>query len=297
MSIEYFAPNDQWVKCISNSGTIRAVAINATEITNYLTQRHKTALAGTKSLSEGIVASLLLSSYCKDEEKVNLNIQASGWCHQAIFDANANAEVRGYVIERPYDDIILAKNIGPWGIGLLSVLRTKYDQAKPYIGTVPLLTGHLAKDLTFYWLQSEQVQSAVGIDVQLDFEKNCVTFAQGFLIQALPGASDADIQFIEDHVKKLHYLEPDSVQRKTPLHLLSYLLENQGFSVLEEKSLSVKCACTVDRVRRSIALVGVDEIRSMILEGKNTEIICDFCSEKYIFTPSMLSELIKGEES
>lgn len=295
MPVEFLSAHDKWVKCISSSGTIRAVAINATETTNFLAQRHKTNLAGTKSISEGILASLLLSSYCKDEEKVNLNIQASGWCHQAIFDANANAEVRGYVIERPYDEINLANNIGPWGIGLLSVLRTKRDQDKPYIGTVPLITGHLAKDLTFYWLQSEQVHSAVGIEVQLDFDNNTVTFAQGFLIQALPGATESDISFIEDHVKRLNFLDPESIQKKSPTHLLSYLLENQSFSVLEEKTLSVKCSCSIDRVKRSIALIGRDEIESMVQENKNSEIVCDFCSEKYIFTPQMLQSLIENE--
>lgn len=295
MPVEFLSAHDKWVKCISSSGTIRAVAINATETTNFLAKRHKTNLAGTKSISEGILASLLLSSYCKDEEKINLNIQASGWCHQAIFDANANAEVRGYVIERPYDEINLANNIGPWGIGLLSVLRTKRDQDKPYIGTVPLITGHLAKDLTFYWLQSEQVHSAVGIEVQLDFDNNTVTFAQGFLIQALPGATETDISFIEDHVKRLNFLDPESIQKQSPTHLLSYLLENQSFSVLEEKTLSVKCSCSIDRVRRSIALIGRDEIESMIQENKNSEIICDFCSEKYIFTPQMLQSLIENE--
>jgi len=237
---------------------------------------------------------LLLSSYCKNEEKVNLNIQASGWCHQAIFDANANAEIRGYVIERNYDDIELANNIGPWGIGLLSVLRTKTEQSKPYIGTVPLLTGHLPKDLTYYWLQSEQVHSAVGIDVQLDFENNTVTFAQGFLIQALPGATDEDLKTIEDHMKRFNFLEPESPQRKTPTHLLSFLLENTAFSVLEEKPLCVKCTCSMERVKRSISLIGVDEIESMISEGKNFEVNCDFCSEVYVFTTSMLEEIGKN---
>ena len=80
-----------------------------------------------------------------------------------------------------------------------------------------------------------------------------------------------------------------------PTHLLSYLLENQPFSVLDEKPLTVKCACTLERVRRSIALVGADEIKSMILEGKDVEIICDFCSEKYIFTPEMLTELLNTD--
>lgn len=294
MAIEFQPQQDKWVKCISNTGTIRAVAVNATEVTNYLCQRHKTGLAGTKSLSEGVIASLLLSSYCKDQEKINLNIQGSGWCHQAIFDANANAEIRGYVIERNYDDIELAKNIGPWGIGLLSVLRTKTEDHQPYIGTVPLLTGHLPKDLTYYWLQSEQVHSAVGIDVQLDFDKNTVTFAQGFLIQALPGATDEDLKTIEDHMRKFNFYDPDSAQRKTPMHLLSFLLENQSFSVLEEKPLTVKCTCSLDRVKRSISLVGPEEIESMIADGKNVDVNCDFCSEKYVFTMEMLKDILKN---
>ncbi len=198
------------------------------------------------------------------------------------------------MIERNYDDIHLAKNVGPWGIGLLSVLRTKKEEQQPYIGTVPLLTGHLPKDLTYYWLQSEQVHSAVGIDVQLDFDNNKVTFAQGFLIQALPGASDDDLKTIEDHMRKFNFLDPDSTQRKTPTHLLSFLLENQAFSVLEEKPLTVKCTCSLDRVKRSISLVGPEEIDSMINDGKNVEVNCDFCSEKYVFTMEMLKDILKN---
>lgn len=292
MSIEYRSLQDKWVKCISNSGTIRAVAITATDISNKLASRHKTTEVGSKALAEGIIAGLLLSSYCKNDEKVNLNIQATGWCHQAIIDANSTAEVRGYVIERSPAEIEIARNIGPWGIGLLSVLRTKHDEAKPYIGTVPLLTGHIAKDLTFYWLQSEQVQSAVGIEVLV--EHGAVVFAQGFLIQAMPGATDNDIRFIENHLKKLHELGTDSAQRKSPKHLLSYLFQNQPFSIIEEKNLAVKCPCSMERVKRSIALVGTEELQAMIQDGKNTEITCDFCSEQYIFTPLMLEGLLQN---
>ena len=295
MSIEHRSSLDKWVKCLSNSGTIRAVAINATEISNLLISRHKSSPAGMVALSEGLIAGLLLSSYCKDEEKVNLNIQASGWCHQAIIDANANAEVRGYILERDQSEVNLAKNVGPWGIGLMSVLRTKHEGAKPYIGTVPLLTGRLPKDLTFYWHQSEQVQSAVGIEVLL--EDNKITFAEGFLIQAMPGASDADLQFIEDHLKNLYQFGTDSNQRKSPTHLLSYLFENQPFSIVDEKNITLKCPCTVERVKRSIALIGNEELQSIIDEGKDAEITCDFCSEKYVFTPLMIEALIKDQES
>jgi molecular chaperone Hsp33 len=74
--------------------------------------------------------------------------------------------------------------------------------------------------------------------------------------------------------------------------LLSYLLENQSCSVIEETDLRFKCGCTLDRVKRSIKLVGDEEIRSMIAENKNVEIDCDFCSEHYLLTPSILESLL-----
>ncbi len=290
MSIEIQFKKDKWVKCLSSSGTIRAIAVTATEVAQTLTERHALSPSGGKALAESLIAGLLLSSYCKSQEKINLNIQGSGWCHQAIIDANADAEVRGYVLERPVNEIKLARNIGPWGIGLFSVLRTKFDEAKPYIGTVPLLTGHLAKDLTFYWLQSEQVNSAVGIEVFMENDR--VVLAEGFLIQAMPGATDSDIQFIEEHLKKLHQFDSQSSLRGSPAHLLSFLLENQSFSMLEEKPVTLKCPCTLDRVKRSLMLIGEAEIESMIREDRNFEIDCDFCSEHYVFSPEMLRELL-----
>lgn len=292
MSIEFVSKQDKWVKCISSSGTIRAIAITATDIAQFASERHQIGETGQKALAECLIASLLLSSYCKSGERVNLNIQGSGWCHQAIIDANSEAEVRGYVIERNAEDQRLAKSVGPWGIGLLSVLRTKTEESQPYIGTVPLLTGHLAKDLTFYWLQSEQVQSAVGIDVFMENGK--IKLAEGFLIQAMPGATEADITFIENHLKRLHEFNAEAAQRSSPVNLLSYLLENQSFSLLEEKPLSFKCVCSEDRVTRSLTLIGVDELRSMLDENKDVEINCDFCSEQYRFSPEKIAKILKA---
>jgi molecular chaperone Hsp33 len=290
MAIEFHSTSDKWVKCISGTGTIRAVAVSASEIANHLADRHDLSPAGRKALAEAIIAALILSSYCKTGEKVNLNIQSSGWSHQTIIDANATGEVRGYVLERNPADIHLARNVGPWGIGLLSVLRTKHDEAQPYIGTVPLLTGHLAKDLTFYWLQSEQVNSAVGIEVFMENDR--ISLAEGFLIQAMPGATDADIGLIEEHLKKLHHFDSSADIRSTPTLLLSYLLENQSFQLLEEQALSLKCPCSLDRVKRSLSLIGTEELHSMLAEKKDFEIDCDFCSETYVFSPAMLEELI-----
>ncbi|MBS1960381.1 MAG: Hsp33 family molecular chaperone HslO [Bdellovibrionales bacterium] len=292
MPFEFKSSVDKWVKCISSTGTIRAVAISATEIANQMRLRHEASPASTVALTEATIAGLILSSYCKTGEKINLNIKGSGWCHQAIVDANADAEVRGYVIERPQDDVHLGSGIGPWGIGLLSVLRTKFDEAQPYIGSVPLLTGRLPKDLTFYWLQSEQVQSAVGIEVVID-QKGVVTFAQGFLIQALPGASETDIKFIETQIAKIQTSDLDSPQRSSPTNVLAYLMDQHPFSILEEKNLTYKCTCSRERVERALALTGTAELADMLRENKDVTVDCDFCSETYVFSPAMVGKILK----
>jgi molecular chaperone Hsp33 len=286
MSIDSKSSVDRWVKCISTSGTIRAVALTAKETIQKIIDRHEASEIGARALAEGAIAGLILASYSKGEEKINLNIKGSGWARHAIFDVNAEAEVRGYVIERPQNEVELARHVGPWGIGLLSVIRTKHDDSQPYIGTVPLVTGRLAKDLTFYWLQSEQVQSAVGIDVVMD--GTTVVHAEGFLIQALPGASDADIAYIERHLKQFPTLDIDAVQKSSPVNLLSFLLNDQSFNLLEEKNIAFKCPCSLERVMRSLVLLGPADLKSMVDEKKDVEIICDFCNEKYLISPDTI---------
>ncbi len=291
MSITVTTKADQWTKCISSNGTIRAVAVSAIEASNILSDRHKLTGDGQHALSECVVGALLLASYCKGEEKINLNIQGSGWIKQSVIDANANGDIRGYVVPREPAERVIPPEIGPWGTGLLSVLRTKQDEKQPYIGTVPILTGYLGKDLTFYWVQSEQVPTAVGIFVQAD--QGVVTHAEGVLVQALPGATDADLEFIENQLKRLGKHIGSTTERETPTSLLAYLLQNQSFSILEQTPISFRCSCSIERVKRSISLIGNKDIEEMIEEGK-AEVTCDFCAESYTLSQSDLRELLSS---
>ena len=169
-----------------------------------------------QSLGEATVGALMIGSYCKQGERVNLNIQGSAFIKQALVDAHPDGTVRGYVTERHFNpgQVETTRNFGPWGDGVLSVLRTKTgERERPYIGTVPLLTGYLAKDLTFYWHQSEQIPSAVGIAVSVDGKR--VTAAGGFLVQALPGASDEELRVIEAHINEIQSLAKTLVRDTT----------------------------------------------------------------------------------
>jgi molecular chaperone Hsp33 len=232
----------QWIKCISTQGNLRGVALQATSLVQELVEMHGLEGDVAQSLGEAVIAALMVASYCKGGERINLNIRGSAFIQQALVDANPDGTVRGYVIERHFEpgQMDTTRNFGPWGDGLLSVLRTKAgENEKPYIGTVPLLTGHLAKDLTFYWLQSEQIPSAVGIAVKIENGK--VISAGGFLVQAMPGATAAELQDIENNIVGLQSLASELAKNENPVHLLSQIFSSTAFVLLEEKPLRFQC--------------------------------------------------------
>jgi molecular chaperone Hsp33 len=285
----------QWIKCISTQGNLRGVALQATSLVQELVEMHKLQGDVAQSLGEAVIAALMVASYCKGGERINLNIRGSAFIQQALVDAHPDGTVRGYVIERHFEpgQMDTTRNFGPWGDGLLSVLRTKAgENEKPYIGTVPLLTGHLAKDLTFYWLQSEQIPSAVGIAVKIDNGK--VISAGGFLVQAMPGATAAELQDIENNIVGLQSLASELAKNENPVHLLSQIFSSTAFVLLEEKPLRFQCTCSQARVERALSLIGVVELSDMIEKDNGASVKCEFCGTDYKMSADRLRELIKS---
>jgi molecular chaperone Hsp33 len=272
------------------------VAIQATELIRSMAAMHKLDGGSSQALGEAVMGAMLIGSYCKNQERVNLNVQGSGDIKQALVDAYPDGTVRGYVVRRGSDEISIEfEGQGPWGSGFLSVLRTKNaEQQQPYIGTVPLLTGHLAKDLTYYWAQSEQVPSAVGLAVCV--ENGQVTAAGGFLVQAMPGATQEELKSIETHIQEIESLASRVAQDPNPLSLLSQIFQDTAFILVEEKPLSFKCNCSWERVNRALTLVGAAELKEMLATEKSASVKCDFCSTEYHVDAEGLKKLIAKVE-
>lgn len=290
--------SSRWLKCISTEGNIRGVAIQATDLVRSMVKMHGLHGIGAQALGEAVIGAILIASYCKDKERINLNIRGSKEIFQALVDAHPDGTVRGYVVQKqvelPDDGIVFEDpRQGPWGEGVLSVLRTKnQEREQPYIGTVPLVTGHLAKDLTFYWMQSEQVPSAVGIAVKMEGDQ--VIAAGGFLVQALPGASDKEVKLIDDHIQEMQSLAQQIAVNSDPLAILSTIFQDTAFVILEEKPLEFKCTCSWERVRKALTLVGTAELSAMLKEDKAASVRCDFCAKEYRADAAELQKLIEA---
>ncbi|MBI2711590.1 MAG: Hsp33 family molecular chaperone HslO [Bdellovibrio sp.] len=285
--------SDRWVKCISTQGNIRGVALFAKNLVQLQADQHKLRGDSISRLGEALMGGLFLASYCKKGERINLNIQSTGRYKQALVDAYPDGSVRGFLVERESPEDLTQDDQGPWGSGTLSALKTKdLDREKPYIGTVPILTGHLAKDLSFYWVQSEQIPTAVGLAVQVKNKQ--VVAAGGFLIQALPGASTDEIRGIEEHIRELDSFTKQISQIENPTQLLSHLFQNTAFMVVEEKPITFKCSCSWEKVRRALGLVGAEELASMLADPKISVVRCDFCAHEYEIDRETIRELLEA---
>jgi molecular chaperone Hsp33 len=285
----------RWTKCIAAQGGIRGVALQATDLVREVSLLHGLKGQPAQHLGEAVMGAILIASYCKAGERINLNIQSTGTVRQALVDAHPDGTVRGYVIPSeslPED----GGERGPWGEGLLSVLRTKgAEKEQPYIGTVPLVTGHLAKDLTFYWMQSEQIPSAVGLAV-LTSPSGDIEAAGGFLVQILPGAAPAEVRAIEQHIQEIQSLATEVARKQEPVYLLSQIFQSTAFVLVEEKPLELRCTCSWERVRRALTLVGAAELRAMLSEDREASVRCDFCTKEYKVDAAGLEKLIQNAE-
>lgn len=281
-----------WIKAITTNGALRAVSVQGTDLVREVAQLHHLAGHSALMLGEAVLGALLLVSSSKPGERLNLNVRGSGSILQALVDARPEGSIRGYVVQNPdFDTLISDRPIGPWGEGLVSVLRTRLGFATaPYIGTVPLITGHLAKDLTFYLLQSEQVPSAMAMRVKMKGPE--VASAVGILVQAMPDAQPEEIKRVESRIQSLGGFLDSLDASSDPMKLVAQVFQDEPFMKLDERSLIVQCECSMDRVLKSLLLIGREELNHLIHEQGQASVKCDFCSKDYVVSQEKLQELL-----
>ena len=181
--------------------------------------------------------------------------------------------------------------------GVLTVIRDNKLQKEPTVGQVPLVSGEIAEDLTAYYAYSEQIPTvcALGVLVDPDLSIHC---AGGYLVQLLPGATDAEITRLEANIAAMPSVTEMLQAGATPRDMMEKALAGFAPSVLETRQVSYRCDCSEERTREMLLSLGRRELEKLRDEDPRCEVVCHFCHSKYEFDLNrLLAELPPQEET
>lgn len=287
---------DYIVRAMTADGFVKAMAIASTNLVERARNIHKTTPTATAALGRVLTAASMMGNLQKVENgALTLQVRGNGPLGTILATSDAVGNVRGYVHNPSVT--LLEKYAGKLDVGaavgtdgMLTVIRD-LQMKEPYIGSVALVSGEIADDVTAYFAQSEQTPTACALGVLVDTDQS-VKVAGGYLIQLLPGAPEEVISMLEQGIAKAGAVTPMLSDGLTPEDILRRVMVDFELEFLETTEVSYKCYCSRERVTSTLIAVGKKDLQEMIDEGEPVTIECQFCDTKYRFTPDELRELL-----
>ena len=287
--------SDKIVKALAYNDEIRIYTIDATEMVREAQRRHDSWNTATAALGRAMIGSTLLASGEKGESKLTVRIDGNGPIGYIVVDSNAKGDTKGY-IHNPQVSLELNEKgkldvRGAVGTEGNLIVTKDIGMKEPFVGQVPLISGELGEDFTYYLVNSEQIPSAVGLSVLVDTDETVKT-AGGFMIQVLPGASEKTLTSLENTIAELPRVSDLMDSGKTPEDLLEILAGEENSRMIDEQPVQFKCDCSKERFANSLVSLGEDDLKAMIEEDHGAEAVCHFCRTKYQFTEDELEEIL-----
>lgn len=287
--------SDYLVRALAFEGSVRAFAVRTTDTVGEAQHRHETWPTASAALGRSMTAAVMMGAMLKGEDKLTVKVEGNGPIGPMIIDSNAKGEVRGYVTnpQTHFDLNELGKLDVRRAVGTEGTLTIVKDLGMRdfFTGQVPITSGEIAEDFTYYFAVSEQVPSSVGLGVLVNPD-NTILAAGGFVIQLMPGTDDETITIIEEHLNKMEPVSKMIEKGLTPEELLFEILGKENVQILSTMPVAFECNCSKERFGSAIISLGESEIREMITEDGGAEAHCHFCMEKYNYSVDELESFI-----
>jgi len=284
--------NDYLVRATGLGGKVRLFAARTTGVVEEIRRRHDMFPTAAAAVGRTATAAAMMGAMLKGEEKVTIQVKGDGPLGQIVADANAKGEVRAYAdnpqTHLPSNRLGKLDVAGAVGTeGFIYVIKD-LGLREPYRGSIPIVSGELAEDFTYYFAKSEQTPSAVSLGVLVDVDYS-VKEAGGLILQLLPGLSDEEITELEKRLQHIPAVTSMLERGLTPEDMMRELVDE--LSSVERLDLRFQCFCSRERVSNTLVSLGKEELDA-IIEGEGAaEVVCHFCNEKYVFDKSELTTL------
>jgi molecular chaperone Hsp33 len=290
---------DYMVRTMAGQEQIRAFAITSRNLVEYAKNIHHLSHLASAALGRLMSAGLMMGDMLKsDSDLLTIQMMGDGPLKHLLVTADDKGRVKGYV-SNPGAELPLREDghldIGRGiGKGNLTVIRD-FHMKDPYSSTINLHSGEIADDLTYYFAQSEQTPSSVGLGVLVNPDST-IACAGGFIIQLMPFTKEETINHLQENLSHFTSVTDVLSQGKSPEDMLRILLDGFDIQFTDHKECMFYCGCE-ERKEQILMSVGRQAIQEMIKEGKDVETSCAFCEKKYKFNVEQLQSMLEEMDS
>lgn len=294
---------------LDRSGSYRVYLTVSTELVREAAEIHHTTPLASAGLGRVLTAAGLMGIMMKNEsDTLTLNFRGDGPAGQILATAHGDGRVKGYIAD-PYIDLPLNEKGkldvgGSLGTGELTVIKDM-GMKEPYVGTIALVSGEIAEDLTAYFYISEQQNTSVALGVRVEKDLS-VGAAGGMIIQMLPGADEevtGELEkmiggmrpltsMIKDIYEGSAALSDEGVAEKLLEEIFSGMPEEYMPQIAGKREIRWECDCSRERIEKALMTIGKKDLAEIMEEDGKAEIGCHFCGKKYDFSREDLKDLL-----
>ena len=292
------------------SSSLRGRILRLNTVLDDILKPHGYPMEISQLLGEVVTLSALFSSMLKFDGIFTLQIYGDGAVSMLVADMTSDGDIRGCATfsEEKFNTLKDQKTTGLHdllGKGYLAFTVDQGEDTERYQGIVELKGDNLIDSVQHYFVQSEQLNTAIMIAVEKNNSKNGegAWHSAGLMLQHMPSdgghetAPAVDVSqysnvsnFNEDDWRRAMILM-ESCKREELLSddlsshdVLPRLFHEEGVRVFEPAPLQHQCRCSQERVENVFKMLSDEERQDMVVDGKII-MTCEFCSKDYNVKP------------
>ncbi len=289
---------DRIIRATAGDGCIKMSVIDGRNMVEEARKIHNCSPTVCAALGRTLCAASLMGEMMKEENaSLTIRINGGGPIGSVVAVSDSEGYTRGYVGNAEVD--LPLRSDGKLDVGgavgrngMLTVSRD-IGLKEPYIGSVQLVSGEIAEDITSYLLESEQVPSACALGVLVDTDRS-IKSAGGFIVQLMPGADEKLIDTLEENIFMMDQLTT-VLSEDGAEALFTQVLKGLEYHIVGESEVGYRCACSKERVEQALGCIEKSELEELIKEGEDIKVSCQFCGKQYSFSPAELAALKTGD--
>lgn len=277
---------DQIQRILFDDIDVRGVVTSLDKSYQDVIALHDYPLQIAQILGQMLAAVTILSSNLKFNGKLVLQAKGEGSVSALMAECSNLNECRAIA---QYDSSFTAnQSFQQMLVKGHLVITIEPEVGQRYQGFVPLEHDTLAECLADYFQRSEQ------LDTQFSLACDGVK-ARGLMLQVLPAAQSGreDWQRLAILAQTLTVNELLSLDNET---LLFRLFHEEQCRLFPGESITFTCQCSRERSEGALKLLGIKELREIIVESGTIDMDCQFCKSHYIFNSQDVEKIYADKD-